>query len=240
MPNELLPDDYFIKPFDLQHGIYLGIFLIVLFTLLLNHKRVSEKPEPVLRLTLIVSIAQQILLYGSYIAEGFNWAEGLPLHISRVSSILGIIWLITKNNKVMDVLFYFGIFAYGSFLYPSRIHPITHPIGWSFLINHIITILLPILAVYATNWQPSKPALFKAMKYFLIYLAVAMIANAITGGNYFYMTKRIALGGLPLWQYTLINIVATALIFVIGHVVASSLIRSYRSKYPSGATVTAK
>lgn len=238
MTSELLPDDYFIQPFDHNHAIYMGSFLIILILLLKNHRRIAANPKPVLRFTLVLSVAQQVLLYGSYIAEGFNWAEGLPLHISRVSSILGIIWLITRKSKVMDVLFFFGLYAYGSFLYPARIHPPTHPIGWSFLINHVITILLPILAVYTDRWQPTKHALGRSMLYFLLYLTAALVANEITGGNYFYMTKRVALNQLPLWQYTIINILLTYLIFFIGYYVGGRLIRWYLKRYPATSTTS--
>lgn len=200
---------------------------------MLNHKKVSERPEPLLRVILVISIAQQILLYGSCIAEGFNWAEGLPLHISRISSLLGIAWLICRNNKIIDVLFFFGLFAYASLFYPSRVHPITHPIGWIFLINHIITILLPILAVYATNWRPTKEALFQAMKSFLVYLAAAMFTNKLTNGNYFYMTQRIAFDDIPLWQYTILSILMTYVIFTFGYLLGSLLIRAYRRKNPA-------
>lgn len=230
MTGELLPDSYFIKPFDAQHAIYLGIFLVVLALILTQHRKIRERVEPILGTSLALSIMQVILLYGSYIAEGFNWAEGLPLHISRVSTFIGILWLVTRKQAFMDVLFFFGLYAYGSFIYPSRVHPITHPIGISFLTNHIITILLPIIAVIAFDWRPTKRAYWRSVACFLIYLVLAMITNAWTGGNYFYMTKRVALQNLPLWQYTLFIIVFTMAIFAIGYWVANILINRYHTR----------
>lgn len=230
MTGQLLPDSYFIKPFDAQHAIYLGIFLVVLGLILSQHRKIKEDAEPVLATTLALSIMQVIILYGSYIAEGFNWAEGLPLHISRVSTFIGILWLITRKPIFMDILFFFGLYAYGSFLYPSRVHPITHPIGISFLTNHIITILLPIIAVIAFDWRPTKKAFWHSTAWFLVYLAAAMFANALTGGNYFYMTKRIVFQNLPLWQYTVFMVFFTVGVFALGGFIANHLIKVYHKR----------
>lgn len=230
MTGELLPDSYFIRPFDAQHAVYLGIFLIVLFLILAQHRRIKEQIEPVLGTTLALSIMQVIILYGSYLAEGFNWAEGLPLHISRISTFIGIFWLITRKPIFMDILFFFGLYAYGSFFYPSRVHPITHPIGISFLVNHIVTILLPIISVIAFDWRPTKRAYWRSVGFFLIYLAAAMVTNALTGGNYFYMTKRIAFHDLPLWQYTIFVIFLTMAIFAAGFFAGNALIKAYHKR----------
>lgn len=233
MNSTLLPDSYFIRPFDLQHAFYLGSFLIILSLVLLNHKKIAAKPEPIWRAALVLTIIQQFILYGSYLLEGFNLAEALPLHISRVSSLIAIAWLVSRKTIFMDLLFFFGLYAYGSFFYPSRIHPITHPIGWSFLINHVVTILLPITVIIAGDWKPSKQSLYAAMRYFLLYLAAAMLANAWTGGNYFYMTRRIAFMHLALWQYTILIIAFTFMIFVVIYFISRKLINLYRRRHPS-------
>ena len=230
MTAELLPDEYFIQPFDGQHAIYLSIFLVILFLILRLHKKIRQNPEPLLRGTLIVSVLQVLLLYASYIAEGFNWAEGLPLHISRVSTFIGIFWMLTRKPIFMDILFFFGIYAYGSFLYPSRIHPITHPIGWSFLINHVVTILLPLIAVIAYDWRPTLRAYWRSVLCFLIYLAAAMVTNELVNGNYFYMTKRIVLQDIPLWQYTIFIIFFTLILFALFGWAAHQLIKAFQRR----------
>ncbi|WP_456236502.1 TMEM164 family acyltransferase [Actinomyces culturomici] len=111
---------------------------------------------------LVVSLAQQCLLYGAYLAAGWDWSEALPLHVSRISAILGIVYLATGSKRVMDVLFYFGLWSWFSFLYPSQVQPITNVFGWSFVINHTITLLMPVLAWVTTDWRPSRRALHRA------------------------------------------------------------------------------
>ena len=147
-------DVSFIPILGTHHLIYIGLIGILLFLLIIRSKEVKTNADLIKKWILVFSIGQQLLLYSWYIFEmGFDVSESLPLHISRVSTLLGIVYLMTKNEKVLNVLFYFGLFAYGSFFYPQRVYPIYHAIGISFFINHAITILLPIFAAIAYDWD---------------------------------------------------------------------------------------
>src|SRR5699024_7027974 len=114
----------------------------------------------------------------------------LPIHICRISTLLGIWFLITKNTKVLEIMFYFGLFVYGSFFYPSRIYPIDHVIGISFVVNHTITILLPYFGYIAYQWRPSFKGFVKAYSLFLLYFVFVYILNPFINGNYFYLKYR--------------------------------------------------
>ena len=123
----------YITLFNLDHIIYVIGLIIIGAALFIKRDTVKEHRRKITVVILIVSIFQQILLYSSYyFILDFDLGESLPLQISRVNTILGIIFLITGNDKVFRVLALFGLFAYLSFLYPSRVYGITHPIGWSF------------------------------------------------------------------------------------------------------------
>lgn len=181
----------FINIFDLNHLLYISILAVVLIILIVNKEKVKVSVKRIGNIILAVSILQQILLYSWYALEtGFNISESLPLHICRISSLLGIYFLVTKNTKVVDTMFYFGLYAYGSFLYPSRVYPIYHAIGISFVINHLITILLPYFAYIAYNWRPDFKGFLRASKYFLIYFIFVYFLNPIIDGNYFYLKYR--------------------------------------------------
>ena len=148
---------------------------------------------------------------------GFDVSESLPLHISRVSTLLGIVYLMTKNEKVLNVLFYFGLFAYGSFFYPQRVYPIYHAIGISFFINHAITILLPIFAAIAYDWRPHLRGVFKAYGWFLVYFVFVYFLNPLIDGNYFYLKYRPFFGSLPDSVYVPLVLIATLGIFFLGY-----------------------
>lgn len=216
----------FIDLFGVDHLLYIGIMLACLAALLLAGPAIRRNPDP-LRWTLFgISLSQFALLYAWYALEtGFDLAEALPLHLSRVATILGLIFLATKNLKVMDVMFYLALFAYLTFLLPQRIYPITHVIGWSFLISHVMNILLPVFAAIAYGWRPTIPALWRSFGWFLGYFAVVLGVNALVDGNYFYLRDRPLLHGLPSPFFELLAIAVTLALFWVGYLVASAIPR---------------
>lgn len=214
----------FIKLFGLNHLLYIGIMFLLLLLLVHYRGKVKEHRETVRKVLLVISFAQQILLYSWYIFEtGFDSAESLPLHISRISSLIGIYYLFTKSEKAMNILFYFGLYAYGSFLVPSRVYAIYHIVGISFLVNHVITLLLPIFASIAYEWRPTLKSLFTSYGYFLLYFFFVYFLNPLIDGNYFYLKIRPFLQTLPDNIYNPAALAATFALFCIGYVVYKAI-----------------
>ena len=206
----------FIGLFSLGHFFYLTVFLICLLGLFLFRHQIPRNSKKWRKAILLISLSQQFLLYFWYWQEmAFPLDEALPLHISRISSLLGIFFLFTSNLKIMDIMGYFSSFAYLSFLVPARIHPPYHALGISYLVNHVITILLPLFAHYAYNWNPSKQAHKKAFWAFSIYLFIVVLVNTLVKGNYFYLMERPFkfLNSLPRSIYLVICLIGTYLLF---------------------------
>ena len=118
-------------------------------------------------------------MYGWYaFATGFDLADSLPFHISRTTSLLTIVFLLTRKMHFMDVVCYFSIFALVSLIYPLHVY-------------HLITIIVPIFAIIVYNWRPTWRSYRNAVIGFSIYFPLALITNIFTDtGNYFYQTDR--------------------------------------------------
>ena len=215
----------FINPFDIHHLIYLVIFSIILLLMIFKKNEIRENSKKIAGGILIISVFQQLLLYSWYFLEtGFNVSEALPFHICRISSILGIYFLITKNTKVLDTMFYFGLFAYGSFIYPQRIYPVYHVIGISYLINHTLTILLPWFAHISYGWRPRPKELKKTSIYFLIYFAFVYTLNPIIDGNYFYLKYRPFFKEWPEPIYIPFSVIVTLLGFYTAYKISNLIL----------------
>ncbi len=220
-------DAPYIGVFSLEHALFIYLFALHLALLILNRDKIKENPKPVYISYFVVSVFQHILLYSWFVAEtGFDLAEALPLHISRVSSIIGLFYLVTKSKKIMDILFYFSFFALFSFLVPVAINGFDQVLGWSYYINHAITLTIPFLAYYATGWKPEKKKLNTAYLFFLLYLAISWVANYFTGGNYFYLNDRplAFLNPIPESLYLAIVVVAVYAIFWIAYAAFSGFV----------------
>ena len=203
-----------------DHLVYATLLVLVATGLVAGRRWVRAHEPGVRRVLVGVVVLQQLTLYGFYAATGWDHAESLPLHISRVSALLSLVYLLTVHRKVMDVLFFFGLWAWASFAYPQNIQPVDNILGWSFFTNHVITLLMPVFASITTDWRPSQEGLRRALGWFAAYVVVAVVANALTGGNYFYQREKPLLPGLDQPWYLLLSVAATAVLFVLGYAVA--------------------
>ena len=208
----------YIKIFAWEHFFYMSLILFLVFVLIAQRRRLYLYQGSLTKIILSVSIFQQVLLYAWYFFEtGFDLAEALPLHLCRISSVLGIVYLLTKKSILMDVVFYYGLYAYASFVYPQAIYAPYHLLGISYLLNHAITLILPIVSYYAFDWRPKFQGLIISMLSFLIYFGFAYYVNGVTGGNYFYLTNRPFFHALPVWQFNTLAVGVTLLGFYLAY-----------------------
>lgn len=206
----------YITLFSLEHFIYIGGLVVMGLLLFLRKEWIWTNRDKVSNGILLVSIAQQILLYTSYgLLFEFSLAESLPFHLSRINSLLGIIFLITKNKRIYNVLSYFSVFALLSFFYPSRVYGITHPIGISFFLNHVITLLLPYYAMIAYQYTVDTKDRNTAFKWLVGYTIFCLILNPLVDGNYFYLKHKPIFSNLPNLIYVPLLLVFSYVLFMV-------------------------
>lgn len=200
-----------------DHLIYVGLLLVCAGILLLGRSMVRRHATAIRRTAAVVVLIQQCTLYGFYLLNGAGAHEALPLHSCRIAALLALVWLLTRWRPALDVAFFLGLYAYASFSYPQQIQPVDNVLGWSFWINHAVTLLLPVFAWITHGWRPTVGALWRAYAWFLLYYAAALVANALTGGNYFYLRDRPVAAGWPDWAYLPGAALATLALFWIGY-----------------------
>lgn len=207
----------YIRIFNGDHFIYIFGLILTGIILLMKKDFVNEHRTLITVIVLIICLIQQIVLYSSYyFIMDFDLAESLPLQISRVNTILVIVYLLTKNKKVFRVLALFGLFAWLSFFYPSRVYGITHPIGWSFFVNHVITLLMPFYGMIAYGEKIKPRDSLKVFPWFVLYVAAAYIVNRMVDGNYFYLKHKPVFGSMPDIFYIPLSLLFTYVLFLAG------------------------
>lgn len=204
-------DAPYVKIYSVEHVLYLLFCIGVVVLFIRKQRAIRENRERLSKVFLAVLLFQQVfLLYGWYaLVSGVFWSEGLPLQLCRISSLLTVWYLIKKDNRILDVIFYFSIYALISLFYPMNVYHFGHISGISYMINHLLTVLIPIFGAIAYQWQPSWKAFLRAACAFTAYLPCAILANSLTGGNYFYLTKRPFLNSLAPWIYNILAYVVT-------------------------------
>ncbi len=201
----------YVDVLSLPHLLYLAFCAVTIVLFVRNHKVIRKNRDRVGKVMLGIILFQQIfLMYGWYLLTSTDLLKNaLPLEMCRVSSILTILFLITKDKRYMDVIFYFSIFALCSLFYPKNVYHFLHVNGLSYMINHLMTVLTPIFGAIAYGWRPSWKAFFRAAAAFSIFLPVVLVVNHFTGGNYFYQVDRPFWNDMEPWLFTTITYVGT-------------------------------
>ena len=228
-----------VQLYGWEHITYLLCSFAIIFLFVWYRKGVRTHRKAITGIFLGVILFQQIfLMYGWYIfCTDVVLQDGLPLHLCRVSTLLTIWYLIKKDNRIMDVIFYFSIYALISFFYPLDVHHFAHIGGISYMINHLVTVLIPIFAAIAFDWSPSWRSWVRASAAFTVYLPVAVIANKLTGGNYFYLVRRPFWHSAPAWLFTGLAYVVTLAGFAVATVIVHACCHIYKTRQAKKAEI---
>ena len=227
-------DAPYVEIFSLPHILYILFCGLTIFLLVKFRKLLTEKRDTVCKIVLWITIFQQVVLqYGWYIfATDIFWKDGLPSHLCRISSIFVMVFLITKNPKAMDIVFCFGTFAIASFFYPKNCYHLLHINGLSYMINHLVTVAMPVFAALAYGWRPTWAGFRRSVKLFTLYFPVMLLANRLFDGNYLYMTDRpfAFLDAMPVWIYNPFIYLFSVGVFALITVIVRTAIAKFSKK----------
>lgn len=231
MQSFLDPNAQMVQIGDYNHVIYLLGISIILFLLFRFNHQIKENPWHVMLGVLIFAVVQRIVSVSYYVIVGeFTVTDSLPLHICRVVCYLIIIQFFVKQKWLDQVIFYFGLFAYASFIYPVGISPALHMLGVSFFMLHSLIIVYPIIRYFTNGFVPSFRGAFQSAVLFAVYLTGMQLLNNAIGSNYFYTEDRPFMHDLSDPVYFFLNMFGIGLGFVIVALLISLIINLFNSR----------
>lgn len=193
------------ESFNQTHRICL--YLVVISSLIL-HFTIRFKEESIRYATcLVMSIAG---ISSFFITYTFNVPlTALPLHLCNAALIILLFAMIFKSKK----LFYFTYFvnvlgALFALLMPDTNGSILVAENIRFWINHIVVVVVPILAVaWRLFPRPNLKMMKNSIIVFALYFVVACVSNMVIsnydpGVNYFFLQNTFFIERFP-WAYPL-------------------------------------
>jgi hypothetical integral membrane protein (TIGR02206 family) len=117
--------------------------------------------------------------------------QRLPLHICGVAAFLAVVALIGRDQRVVDILYYWGI-AGGSqaLLTPAMAVDFPHPLYVSFFIGHGLVILAVGHLMIVDRCRPSPRSLPRVIAVTLPYAAAIGAFNAVFDTNFLYIARK--------------------------------------------------
>lgn len=199
-----------------EHFIYLAVIVVIITLIIRFRKLIKQHTNTVMMMVLFTAIIQRILsnIYYVFIV-GYPIEEALPLYICRLVCLFIILQCFIRNKWLDQLIFYWGLFAYGSFIYPVDISSPVHITGITFLILHGLIITFPLIRYYTSGFIPNIKGALLSAGLFLIYMPLVVWFSRRVDGNYFYTEQRPFLHDLSDTGYLLFNLIGVCTGFLI-------------------------
>ncbi len=130
---------------------------------------------------------------GWYLATGiWSLAYSLPLHVCGMSLFLCAAMLFTMHRTLFEVCYFWGLAgATQALITPDlTIYGFPHFAFIHSFVSHGAIILAVIYMVMVEGYRPHWRSIPKVAAITTCHLAIAGIANALTGGNYLYIARK--------------------------------------------------
>lgn len=201
---------------DIYHFTYLVIIVVLVIATVYFRNSIKKYEKAVMIGILLITILQWVVGNAYHVYFGtYTLEESLPLHICRLVCLLIIIQFFLRKNWLDQVIFFWGLFAYGAFIYPVDISRPTHITGITFLILHSLNVLFPLIRYFTVGFLPTFKGSMIASALFAVYLPAMAVTNRWLDSNYFYIEDRPFFHDMGNLTYFLVNLIGVCVSFLI-------------------------
>lgn len=180
--------------------IFMTVVLLFTFSIyaIFTYRPFITKHKKTIFIVLIVLLSwSQLVRYGyALYRDGFVLADYPPFFVCRISSIVLLYYVITKDKRVESFLFYWGATGLAGVIYPNG--PISNipNLTETFYIDHFLLGLTPFFLVVYQDFRPNKTNLLQITGFMLVVLLLFIPINNILGTDYFYTKDQSIFGVL--------------------------------------------
>lgn len=117
---------------------------------------------------------------------GFDVLTHLPFYICRLSSLVLLYYIITKDKRVESFLFYWGATGLAGVIYPNGDITNIATLTETFYIDHFLLGLTPFFLVVYQGYRPVRKDLLMITGLMFVILVLFIPINLLFGSDYFY------------------------------------------------------
>ena len=222
-----MPPDPTFTPFTLQHGITVLIGIGFLIAITISGKRSSQWER--LTSTALAFIHLAIIGFSywawSQVERESDLSATIPLQLCDLASICAGFALITRHRLLILLTYFWGLAGtIQGIVTPALDIGFPHPVFFTFFIQHFAIIGTAIYFPIVHHWRPDGKwwrAPLIAFAWINIYLAVALVANALLNTNFGFVSHKPTnpslldhLGPYPIYLIWL-ELIALTLFFIL-------------------------
>ena len=183
---------YAVGMIDTVWPIIFVFILTIVFFIFRDKIRESKArqilPYVLLGLMLIFEINLMLTIVKAPFVPLCDTMTHLPLHLCSTSAVMILVFLITRKQIVLEILFFQGIIgAIVTFVFPNiSSFPYEYDY-WRFFLSHSLLYLVPIYYFIVEDFRITKKTLLYAFIAAHSIAAVAVIINLIINHDYMYL-----------------------------------------------------
>ncbi len=147
--------------------------------------------------------------FGVFLRGDFLITESLPFYVCRLSSLVLLYYVITKDKRVESFLFYWGATGMAGVIYPNGPMVNIANLTETFYIDHFLLAITPFFLVVYQGYKPNIKDLFIIVLVMAAILLAFIPINNLLGADYFYLNNQSIIGvvfpGLSSYVFILIH-----------------------------------
>ena len=122
--------------------------------------------------------------------EGAEWETTLPMHLCDWAAVITLIALIRRSLSAFELAYCWGLAGTAQALFTPAIEINDNPAVLPFFLVHSIIPASVLWLIFEYKLRPRPGAYLRVMLWSEAYLAAALIANRLSGGNYGFLANR--------------------------------------------------
>jgi len=194
----------FVNPY-LMYLITVGVTIFLIRSIFYKREFITKHKKKILLIVTILLLWTQFARYAgifftggrewsvwffNFKIHGFNLRSHLPFYMCRISVVVLLYYLITKDKKVESFLFYWGALGLAGVLYPNGDFTNSVNLTETFYIDHIILTVTPFFLVLYQKYVPTfKDAIIISVLMFAILVSFIFL-NQVLETDYFYLEDQ--------------------------------------------------
>jgi hypothetical integral membrane protein (TIGR02206 family) len=176
--------------FGTSHIIVLLTLVVLNVGMVVWQRRAGERTRTAFRYALAaLLIGQEISLNAWRLSTGtWSAARTLPLHLCGVAVILSAITLITKNYRLFEICYFWGLAgAIQPLLTPDSTYGFPHYRFFQVFVSHGAIVTASVYMTLVVGYRPTIKSLWKAILATNAYMLIIAPFNLLVGGNYLFI-----------------------------------------------------
>jgi len=214
------------EAFSNSHITILIFFGIGFLYLILNYKTLQKQSTlyQITRWILFSILIISEITYQAWAITNNVWSfsEHIPLHLCGIASIIAMLALWNRNDKLIKINFFIGIIpAFLALITPELVNDYPHYRFWKFFMHHMSIAWASLFLIITSSTVIKFRTLLKTFGALNLYAVVVFFINKQIGSNYLYLSHTptantpLDLLGDGVWYYVHLEMLTFCVFFIL-------------------------